>query len=301
MLRSMTGFANISEQIETSDKSGNSASVQISLEAKSVNSRYFEASVKLPQALSVFETKISSMAKQKLGRGRLFMSISMSSGSFSFEQVVFSASMAEQYASAVQTISDKFCFEGKVSATDLLRLPGVITLEKAELGKDVEDKILSLAEKLLDRLNESRGHEGDQLKADIQGRANACSQAIEKIQARNIVVVDELKKVVSQLEASMPDEPDETLKDQIRDASHKLDKADVSEEIVRFTSHLESLEKVLASDSAEKGKRLDFLCQELFRETNTICSKSHDLETVGFAVETKVELEKIKEQAQNVV
>lgn len=301
MLRSMTGFSTISKEVQTQDQSGAKAPILVSLEAKTVNSRYFEASVKLPPALSSLETKISSLAKQQLSRGRLFLSINISSRSVSLEKVIFSNSMAEQYALAIKSISEKLGLENRASASEILRLPGVITLEKTELDEHFESQVLKLSTELIKKLNESRTSEGQQLKSDIQHRANSCSQAIEKIEKRNKEVVQKLTHALSELEASAPEQPDDTHSDKVKEAAHRLDKADVSEEVVRFKSHLESLSQALNSENPEKGKRLDFLCQELFRETNTVCSKSQDLETVNAAVQAKVELEKIKEQAQNIV
>lgn len=302
MARSMTGFATLSQQVIVSGKD-----VFINLEGKTVNSRYFEVTLKIPPSISILETKISTLARQKLARGKLFLSVNITSPSFAFEKVTFSKSMVEQYIAGSAEIGKALNLDSKLSMADILRLPGVITLEKSELDSSLEEKVLTLLTGLLDKINESRDVEGAQLKVDLEERIFKCTQAIEKIELKNNQIIEELKIVVSQLQAqTSPDSTDSEekkalLSEQIAEANRKLDKADVNEEIVRFKSHLKNCFQTIFSSEPEQGKQLDFLCQELYREINTVCSKSQDLEMVQAGVDAKVELEKIKEQVQNLV
>ncbi len=299
MARSMTGFATLSEQVTVAGKN-----VLISLEGKTVNSRYFEITLKIPPAISILETRITTISRLKLFRGRFFLSINISSPNFAFEKVSFSKTMIEEYVKGAGEVAQALNLQNNLTMADILRLPGVITLEKSELDAELESQVLELVEQLLDKINASRDVEGAQLKLDLEERIFKCTQAIEKIELKNAQIMENLKKIVSDLEVQTTNEPEDKkllISEQIADANHKLDKADVSEEIVRFKSHLKNCFQTIFSDEPEQGKQLDFLCQELYREINTVCSKSQDLEMVQAGVDAKVELEKIKEQVQNLV
>ncbi len=301
MLRSMTGFAHITQNLKINNHDNHQATLQINLEAKTVNSRYFEAMIKLPHILSMLENKISLQAKKTLLRGKLFVFCSISSSDTSLEKISVSMPTAKQYYEGIQQISAEIGIDNQIRTIELLRLPGVLSIEKIEVNQDLEKQVLETTATLFDKLDKSRYTEGMQLKKNIELHIANSKSAIEKIKRRNKTILKNLGAKVVELEAQISNSDDQNISEKLAQAKHELDKADLTEEIIRANSHLESCIKNINSNEPEKGKFLDFLCQELFREVNTICSKSSDLKTIQLAIQIKVDLEKIKEQAQNIV
>jgi uncharacterized protein (TIGR00255 family) len=292
---SMTGFGSktVALPLEKDQK------ISLSIEIKSINSRFFEAACKLPNFLGHMEVKIAGMLKEKLIRGRIYLTVRLEEEGV-LEKIVPSFRLVEEYLQAINKIKKDFKIQGELSVTDVIRLPGVFVSEKGQLKTEIELSIFKHIEKVADVLLKSREVEGKSLQVDLDKSFSICSDKIEKIKALFKIFMQHQKDEIKRISASYQ-KGDEQAKLKLDELYSTLNKIDIHEEITRFDSHLKSIKKVLKDSGIEKGKRLDFILQELMRESNTILAKCSNFEISSAAVDIKVELEKAREQAQNVV
>src|SRR3989304_4288126 len=297
MIQSMTGFATKTITLSLSDKS----KINVSLSLKSLNSRFFETTCKLPYALSNLETELVKLFKKKLLRGQVYFTIQLSNQAAFKGAVEPSLNVIENYLQAIKTIKEKFKLQGEMSLSDLLQLPNVITVEDRDLDDASKQKIWQATDELIDEVIAARNQEGAALKKDLEQRIIVMQQEIDQIEKASLILIEEQKNKVNQ--AIQEIELDESkLAETRKNALYAiLDKMDIHEEIVRFQSHLKNLGEQLKASSVENGKRIDFTLQELAREVNTITAKCSDAAIGTRAINIKVELEKAREQAQNIV
>jgi uncharacterized protein (TIGR00255 family) len=294
---SMTGFGSktIIFPLEKDQK------VSLLIEIKSINSRFFEATCKLPSFLSHIEVKISGMLKEKLIRGRIYLTVRLLEEEEELlTKIAPSYRLVEEYLKSIETIRKKFKISGEISMTDIIRLPGVFISEKGQVDPSLEGAIFKNIEKVAEQLIKSREAEGKSLQADLDKSFSICSDKIEKVKSLFKDFMQEQKNAIQKLSASYQ-KGDEQIKMKLDELYSTLNKIDIHEEIIRFDSHLKSIKKVVKDSDLEKGKRLDFILQELMRESNTILAKCSNYNISAAAVDIKVELEKAREQAQNVV
>lgn len=297
MIQSMTGFA-AKTLVIFSDKG---APVNVSISIKSLNSRFFETTCKLPFALNNLETEFIKLFKTRLLRGHIYFTIHTSRQN-SFSCTVEPATdIIKGYLQSVDVIKKEFGLEGKLTLNDLLRMPNVFNVAERELEEKGIKQIFETIDILIEDVIEARKKEGATLQKDIDQRIVIMQQSVNTIEQTFTSLMERQKALIAdelaQLEAT-EDEMADTRR-QILYAS--LDKMDIHEEIVRFKSHLSNLVTQLGTTSIEKGKRLDFILQELAREVNTMAAKSADATIGSLAINIKVELEKIREQVQNIV
>lgn len=296
MLLSMTGFASRTAVLPV--KKGEEA--VLSVEIKSLNTRFFEVSCKLPSSLSFLEIPIINGLKEKLLRGRVFISVKLSGEAGTFETVVPVTKLVKNYLAATQSIKKKFKIKGDFAIADLVMLPNVFSFEREEVGKGTEQAILKIVAQVTDELMKTRKAEGARLQKDLEKRFRTCQVAIEKIKKLFDAFMKkqkaEIKKVIV-----LAQKGDQEAEKQLSEFYEFLNKIDIHEEIVRFKSHLNGVKKLLASKQIEKGKRFEFILQELGREINTIAAKCSNFDISSIAVDLKVELEKVREQVQNIV
>lgn len=296
MIRSMTGFATHSITL-TRD----SIKSQISMTIKSLNSRYFEVTYKTAYPLTPLETEITKILKERLLRGHVFVSLHMSNQQLFKGSIEPNLSTIEEYISAIKKINDTFHLDGSLSAETLLELPNVFISEEQSIDEQSKKAFFDALQLVIDQVINSQELEGQSLLKDVHQRIqiiNAAILAVEKasthaVEAQKIKIQEALKELTT----------DETkLVDFQKNALFAtLDKIDIHEEIIRFKNHLQNLQAQLNSQEAEKGKRLDFILQELGREINTIAAKCSDSVISAHAIDIKVELEKVREQIQNIV
>lgn len=296
MLLSMTGYANGTDFIDFKS----AGKVPCTVEIKAINSRFFEAVCKMPTALSALEVKIIHLLQKSLHRGRVSVVIRLGKDNEIFESIEASHRTIEGYLDAVKNIQQRFELQGHLSINDVINLPNVFVSEKTELSEDEEKSILVLVEKVAKQLCLTRLEEGVSLENDLQKRFVICSEKMEAICKISEKLISDQKALIAQ-HIALVQSGDETAKIQLDDLYAALNKLDIHEEITRFNSHLASIKTFLVTSKEDKGKRLDFIAQELLRETNTIMAKcsSFDISTLG--VDVKVELEKVREQVQNIV
>ncbi len=295
MFLSMTGFGSktIALPLEKDQK------ISLSIEIKSINSRFFEAACKLPSFLGHMEVKIVGMLKQKLIRGRIYLTVRLEEEG-ALEKIVPSFRLVEEYLQAANKIRKDFKIQGDLSVTDIIKLPGVFVSEKSQIKPEFEAAIFKHIEIVAQTLLKSREVEGKSLQVDLDKSFSICSDKIEKIKTLFKAFMQHQKDEIGRISASFQ-KGDEQAKLKLDELYSTLNKIDIHEEITRFDSHLKSIKKVVKDKEVEKGKRLDFILQELMRESNTILAKCSNFEISSAAVDIKVELEKAREQAQNVV
>ncbi len=292
----MTGFGakNVSVPIAKSGK------VLVSLEMKSINSRFFECVCKMPSFLMPLEIKIIKSLKSKLFRGRVYFNLRISEDTDTLEKIIPALKLVEGYIKAIKTIKKKFNLKGDLNISDVLNFRDVFVSDKKQVSKKMEQLILKAVDQVCDNLLKSRAIEGKNLQKDLEKRFSICSEKITKI---NSLFSKLMKKYTSEIQSYLAVQENGTESDKLKldELYSVINKIDIHEEITRFNSHLKNIKKVLKEKTPEKGKRIDFILQEILRESNTILAKCSSFDISALAVDIKVELEKAREQAQNIV
>ena len=291
MIRSMTGYGRAVMTLNGRE---------ITVEIRSVNNRFLDCSVKLPRAFSYAEDAVKQKIKEQVSRGKVDVFISVNTTAGENVKISLNRPVLEGYLEALRTIAADYGVREDISATSLARFPEVFLLEKPEEdeAQNTAD-IVAVAQQAVSTYNAMRETEGAALAADLRAHAAIILSYVEKVEARSPVTVAEYR---SRLENKLREVLESTTIDEGRiltEAAIFADKVAVDEETVRLRSHLNQLEGLLQSGGAI-GRKLDFLLQEMNREANTIGSKGNDLEQTRNVVEIKAELEKIREQIQNI-
>ena len=291
MIRSMTGYGGAK---------GSSGKLEISIEIKSVNNRYLDCTVKLPRVFNAFEETLKSLALSHISRGKVDIYVAIDSSKADDIDIIVNRPLADAYISALRSLAFAYDLPGKITAMDLTRFPDILQAEKRET--DVEQLSADISEVLEQALlcfNDMRVREGVQLKSDILIRLNEIERLTSLADDISPRSVAEYRK---KLETRMQEILQTADIDQQRilaEAAIFADRVAINEETVRLRSHVALLREML--DSIEPvGRKIDFLVQELNREANTIGSKGNDAEMSKVVVELKAEIEKIREQAQNI-
>lgn len=293
----MTGFAAKTLVIFPEKESP----VNVSISIKSLNSRFFETTCKLPLALNNFETEFIKLFKTRLQRGHIYFTIHASHQNIFSCTVEPALDIIKGYIDSAEHIKKTFNLSGAITLTDLLALPNTFNVAEKEPDLAGIKLIFQATEKLIDEVIEARKKEGAELQKDIDQRIVSMKQAVDSIEHTFEKLMENQKALIAAEIAHAESTEEELADTRLQLLYATLDKMDIHEEIVRFKSHLANLISQLGSTSLEKGKRLDFILQELAREVNTMAAKSADATIGALAINIKVELEKIREQVQNIV
>jgi len=291
MIKSMTGFGRY--EIEEGQR-------KISVEMKSVNHRYLETSIRMPKKLNLFEARIRDILKQYVQRGKLDVFISYEDFSESKVSLKYNPELAAEYMGILEKMSSTFEIKNDVTISMLSKYPEVIIMEE-QSGDEEElwNFIKSTIEQTCKRFVETRIIEGENLKIDLNTKLNNMLALVDFIEARSPQIIKEYR---TKIENKVKDLLSDTTLDQNLLAAEVIiyaDKICVDEEVVRLRSHVEHAQKCLTQDGGI-GRKLDFIAQEMNREANTILSKANDLETSNKAIDLKTEIEKVREQIQNI-
>lgn len=291
MIKSMTGFGRCEV---------NEGSRKFTVEIKSVNHRYLDVNMKMPKKLNFFESSIRSELKNHIQRGKVDLFISYEDFSENNVCVKYNKELAGEYMKYLNQMAAEFSLDNDVRVSSLSRYPEVFTMEEqvmdeAELWKELKKALQGAAKGFV----ESRIHEGENLKEDLIGKLDGMLTHVEFISERSPQIIAEYKQ-------KLAEKVKELLEDAKIDESRLLmevtifaDKVCVDEEIVRLKSHIETTKETLL-EGGSIGRKLDFIAQEMNREANTILSKANDLEISNRAIELKTEIEKVREQIQNI-
>lgn len=291
MIKSMTGFGRAELQDEVR---------RFTVEIKSVNHRYLDFNMKMPKKLSVFEAAIRGVLKEYMQRGKVDVFISCEDFSSGRMQLHYNSELAGRYLEYFRQMEKEFTLENDIKVSHLSRCPEVLTMEEQEI--DVEELWSELKKALRaagEQFAASRQVEGENLKRDLTAKLDSLQANVRRIEERAPEILSEYR---NRLETKMKELLEDTQMEDSRIAAEVVifaDKICTDEETVRLNSHIENMKTAL-NDGEGIGRKLDFIAQEMNREANTILSKANDLETTNIAIELKTEIEKIREQIQNI-
>lgn len=291
MVKSMTGYGRAEDTLN---------GYTITVELRSVNNRYLDCNVRMPRLYLFAEETIKSRVQNTISRGKVDVFVTLDSTGGEQVQVSVNQPLADGYYAALTQLAERYGLSKDISVSLLSRFPDVLLAEKAE--EDVEQQaqdICSVLDRALADFDQMRTREGARLEADVLSRAARIEELVGKVEERSPQTVAEYR---AKLEARMNEVLSNTQLDPARiltEAAIFADKVAVDEETVRLRSHIGQLRHMLEQGGAT-GRKLDFLIQEFNREANTIGSKCSDIDIARHVVDIKAEIEKIREQVQNI-
>ena len=291
LVKSMTGYGRAVETVNGRE---------FTVELRSVNNRYLDCTVKLPRMLSFAEDSVKQAVKKTISRGKVDVYISLHAEGASDVKVSLNAPVVEGYLAAMKQMVDTYGVKDDISVSVLSRMPEVFTVEKPEVDEEqLLSDLMGVVDKALESYNAMRATEGKALENDLRSRGNTILELVAQVEEGNGQTVIDYR---TRLENKLKEVLANTAIDESRiltEAAIFADKVAVDEETVRLRSHLEQMNTMLTAGGAI-GRKLDFLLQEMNRESNTIGSKCTDVKLARIVVDIKAELEKIREQTQNI-
>ena len=291
MIKSMTGYGRAVETINNRE---------FTVELRSVNNRYLDCSVRLPRILSFAEDAVKQAVKASVSRGKVDVFISVRSEGGEEIQVSLNPNVLEGYLKAMRQMVDQYGVKDDISVSTVSRLPEVFVMEKPELDEEqLQKDLMQVVQAALSGYDAMRLQEGKALDQDLRSRGETILGLVSQVEAGNSQTVVDYR---NRLEAKLKEVLNNTAIDESRiltEAAIFADKVAVDEETVRLRSHLKQMNAMLDGGGAV-GRKLDFLLQEMNREANTIGSKCTDVNLARIVVDIKAELEKIREQTQNI-
>ena len=291
MVKSMTGYG---RSVKTVNER------EFTVEIRSVNNRYLDCSVKLPRVLSFAEETIKQAVKAAISRGKVDVFITQRSENAGDVKVTLNSAMAAEYVAAMRQMAQELNIREDISVALVSRMPDVFTVDKPQVDEEqLLADLMGVMNAALASFDAMRSKEGEALKNDLTSRGSTIRELVSQVEAGNAqTVIDYRTRLYHKLQEVLAN----TSIDESRiltEAAIFADKVAVDEETVRLKSHLEQMDAMLAS-GGPIGRKLDFLLQEMNREANTIGSKCTDLRLARVVVDIKAELEKIREQTQNI-
>lgn len=293
MIKSMTGFG----RGEYSDGKRN-----VIAEIKTVNHRYADVNVKMPKRYSFAEEKIKAIVKERVKRGKVEVSIIVENLTEEDTTVKLNTLVASQYVENLKELQRTYDLKGDIDIQLVANMPDVLkAIPDVENEEEVTTVINGAVAEAAKALDDMRGIEGNKLAEDLLMRGDLIRDLVKKIDTRAPKVAEEYtQKLLNRIKELVGDQVDVPEDRILVEAAVFADKANITEELVRLDSHMIQLKNILNSSDGPCGKKLDFLVQEMNREANTIGSKSNDMEITALMLETKSEIEKIREQVQNI-
>ncbi len=291
MVKSMTGFGRCSLALENMD---------ILVEIRSVNHRYLEMSVRLPHAYSYLEDRLKKQVQQRVSRGKIDISLNIQFHGAEGLDVEVNEELAESYITAMRNANQKFQLQDDITISTILRFTDVFTLRKVQMDEEaVWAAVLPAVDESVDKFISMRIVEGESLKSDLLNRLITIENMLSQVESAAPEIAKRYyNKLYSKISEILSDhDVDESRI--VTEAAIFADKVAVDEETVRLRSHIEQFRTLLDNEEVV-GRKLDFLVQEMNREVNTIGSKAQDVSITRLVVDMKSEIEKIREQIQNV-
>lgn len=290
MIKSMTGYGGAS---------GFSGDISITVEVKSVNNRFLDSSVRLPRIYTFAEESVKALVQQHISRGKVDVFITIDISRANDVAIKINKPLAEAYIGAFKEINSEYGLENDLSATTLSKFPDVFIVEKKEIDSEkFTADLCSVVSDALDAFDAMRANEGEKLKTDIFEKLNEIKRMADFIAERSPQTVAEYRLRLEQKMSELLSSTDIDKARLVTEAAIFADKVAVDEELTRLDSHIAQMRDMLNSGGVV-GRKLDFLIQEFNREVNTTGSKCNDLEITKRVVDMKSEIEKIREQIQN--
>lgn len=292
MIKSMTGFG----RCELAD-----GERKYTIEMKGVNHRYLDVNIRMPKKLNFFETAIRNLLKQSVSRGKVDVFITYEDLSEGQAILKYNQSLAKEYLDCLKQMEESFGLENDIRVSTLSRYPEVLTMEEQNLDEEeIWSGLKKAIEGALEQFVETRKMEGENLKKDILNKLDGMLKLVAYIEKRSPEIIKEYRQ---KLEEKVKEILEDSQIDDGRIAAEVIifaDKICTDEEVVRLKSHIGHMKEVLQSEESGIGRKLDFIAQEMNREANTILSKANDLEVSNCGIDLKTEIEKVREQIQNI-
>jgi len=294
MVNSMTGFGR--SEITEGDK-------KITVELKSVNNRYLDLNIKMPKKFNAFEADIRSELKKYMKRGKVDVFISYDNFAQTDSKVKYNKEIAEEYLTYLRQMAADFGLDDDVRISSLSKYPEVLTMEDVEMD---EDEIWSILKKAINeaaqQFADARTKEGEFLKKDLFEKLDEMKEGVDFITERSPIIIDEYKAKLREKVSDLLEDKQVDENRLVMEVTLFADKICVDEELVRLNSHIKQTREILekGDDKEGIGRKLDFMAQEMNREANTILSKSTDLEISNRGIILKTDIEKVREQIQNI-
>ena len=290
MIKSMTGYGK-------SNMSKNLREYQV--EIKSVNHRYLDVSIKMPRSLSYLEEEIKKAVSSKLTRGKVDVFITFNNNSLEGRDIKINTEIARMYIKELRNLAESEGIVADIPVTEISKLPDVLTIQNNQDDETIKNELLEVSSKAIDNLVDMRKVEGEKIAQDLLIRIQDIEEKVKKISSLSTGLIEEY---VVKLNTRIKDLLQDQEIDEARLAQEVViyaDKCSIEEEVTRLNSHIYQFRELLNSNEA-MGKKLDFMIQEMNRETNTIGSKANNLEITNEVINMKTQLENIREQVQNI-
>lgn len=291
MIRSMTGYGKASLSVE-----GREYQVEI----KSVNHRYLDINIKMPRTLGYLEETIKKQISEKIKRGKIDVFITFENNSQEGRDIKINKELAKIYINQLKELAQEENISSNIEVIDIAKFPDILTIKIEQEDEKIKNEILQVTKDATDKIIEMKNVEGQKIAQDLLTRIEKIENKIEEISKKSTGLIEEY---VVKLEKRIK----EILKTEEIDKSRLAqevviyaDKCSVEEEITRLKSHIYQFKNLIADNNGTIGKKLDFIIQEMNRETNTIGSKANNLEITNGVIDIKTELEDIREQTQNI-
>ena len=290
MIKSMTGYgkANISKNLR-----------EYQVEVKSVNHRYLDVSVKMPRSLSYLEEEIKKAVSAKVTRGKVDVFITFNNNSLEGREIKINTEIARMYIKELRDLAESEGIVADIPVTEISKLPDVLTIQNNQDDETIKNELLEVTNKAIENLVGMRQVEGEKIAQDLLARIQEIEEKVKKISSLSTGLIDEyVVKLNTRIKELLQDQEI----DEARLAQEVViyaDKCSIEEEVTRLNSHIYQFRELLNTNEAV-GKKLDFMIQEMNRETNTIGSKANNLEITNEVINMKTQLENIREQVQNI-
>jgi uncharacterized protein (TIGR00255 family) len=291
MLKSMKGFGRF--EVSKGDR-------KVSVEIKSVNHRYLELGIKIPKKLNFLEGNIRNELKKYVERGKVDVFITYENLGTGNECVRYNPTLAREYFECYSRISEELGIDNDIKTSHIMRSPDVVTIENEQDDEEIiTSLVLEAIDKAAEKLVETRSAEGERLKADLLNKLDVMISNVKFITEKSPVIVSEYKeKITTKIHELLEDNQIDEARI-AQEVTIFADKVCVDEELVRLDSHIKAMKDALEKGGTI-GRRLDFIAQEMNREANTTLSKTTDSEISDRAIELKTDIEKVREQIQNI-
>lgn len=291
MLKSMTGYGRAQKILSGRD---------ILVEIRSVNHRYYEYSSRIPRTYNYIDEKLKSLLKNSISRGKVDISVSINNIEGRDTEIAINKGVAEGYLNALRSVSAELNVDDDLTLSKLIKLPDIFNVQKTPDDEEqVWNDVAEVAGEALQKFVAMRETEGEKLRSDVLEKARLISEMVSKVEELSPLTVEAYREKLFRKLSEVLESKDIDQQRIVTEAAIFSEKIAVDEETVRLKSHISQLEEMLDSGEAI-GRKLDFIVQEMNRETNTIGSKAQDLNITKIVVDMKAELEKIREQIQNI-
>lgn len=291
VLKSMTGYGRAQKIINGRD---------ILVEIRSVNHRYYEYSSRIPRAYGYIDEKLKAQLKTGITRGKVEISVTINNIESKDTQIAVNKAVAEGYINALRSISEEFQLRDDLALSKLIKLPDIFNVQKTPDDEEqVWEDISQVSSEALEKFVSMREKEGEKLKEDVLGKSQIILGMVRKVEELSPKTVENYRNRLYQKLSEILESKDIDQQRILTESAVFAEKIAVDEETVRLRSHISQLDEMLDSDDAV-GRKLDFIVQEMNREVNTIGSKAQDINITRLVVDMKAEIEKIREQIQNI-